>query len=69
MKTCLIRDVEEVRGWIDGHSPMLEEELESKVDTWVDAILDRIEYAMMMKVFLRDMAETQTREIDELKEQ
>ncbi|KAG8761236.1 hypothetical protein FRC11_014139, partial [Ceratobasidium sp. 423] len=69
MKTCLIRDVEEVRGWIDGHSPIPEEELESKVDTRVGAILDRVEYAMTMEGFLRDMAETRTREIDELKEQ
>ncbi|CAE6492021.1 unnamed protein product [Rhizoctonia solani] len=69
MRTCLISDVEEVEGWVDGQNPIPVEEMESRVDTRFDAILDRGEYAVTMEDFLRDMAKTRTREIDELKEQ
>ncbi|KAJ1301884.1 hypothetical protein OPQ81_000724 [Rhizoctonia solani] len=72
MTTCLIRDVEEFRRWRNGflrRGGTSDEDLKSELEERFDSIVERIKYAKVMERFLRDMAETRTREIEQLKEQ
>ncbi|KAG8727830.1 hypothetical protein FRC11_012381, partial [Ceratobasidium sp. 423] len=73
MKTCLVRDKEDVEEWIATLQPetddgSVSEGQKIQIIERAEARMERLKYAMQMGQYLRDMAETRAQEIDQLKD-
>ncbi|CAE7089036.1 unnamed protein product [Rhizoctonia solani] len=77
-KTCLIRDVDKLRQRLAGLrncAPYPDGGVQTEIRALIEVAENRVkvnvhpQYANLMDIFLRDMATTRTREIEQLKEQ